>query len=189
MQVETFECQETAAEPTEASEEALNLIEELGLVGQRSLIVKSTKTGADTRVPYRVITSEESFVYRTLCPTQVALSKYSDGPVPLRILQIAAHAKSVGLDKLYVWCRPSPMTKDPVLIARCDEYDWSTDDSKTRILGRWGEELETFSVLLKRAVSASKERLVAEAEQILSAVRSAGDAEIVSKGANHKINW
>ena len=40
MKVETFECQETAAEPIEMAEEAINLIEEMGLEGQQSLVGK-----------------------------------------------------------------------------------------------------------------------------------------------------
>ncbi len=188
MEVETFECQETAAEPIEASEEAIEIIRSMNLEGQAELIT-APKAGRESRMPYRIITAEEDFVYRTLCPKQTALAKYKDGPVPLRVLQIAAHAHEIGLGHLFVWHRASPAVKDPVLVSRKNEYDWDTDNRETRILARWGDELETFAILFKRAVEAAKQKLIADAESLLSEVKVATGEKIVQKGASFRIAW
>lgn len=179
MNVETFECTETAAEPIEASEEAIRLMEELELGGQQDLICK-TKANQTTRAPYREMTEEEYHVYRTLCPSSVKIERYKAAPIPLRVLQIAAHAKQCfPKAKLLVWDRESVTVKDPVLVAEMpnDTYDWQF---KTRyILARWGEELETFQVLMKRAVSLARERLTQAAEALVSKVRDMPNGEII----------
>lgn len=169
MQVETFECQETAAEPIEASEEAVRLIEEMGLTGQRALVGKSKTGDRDVRGPYREMTDEERFTYGVLCPEVVSLEKYSRSPIPLRVLQIAAHAKSLGLfNRIKVWDRESVAEKDPVLVAETGQYEWSPE--KVFILARWGEELETFSVLLKRATDILRQQAKQNLEAALAAV-------------------
>lgn len=189
MQVETFECSETAAEPIEASEEAIGLIESLGLTGQKELICK-TSGDRDTRCPYREMTAEERFVYGVLCPTKVKLSDYKVAPIPLRVLQIAAHAKSLGLfDELVVWDRESVMVQDPVLVGRKGS-EWSSL-SQMFILARWGTELESFATLVKRAVAAKKEQLLESVESIRSSIDSEiarvqglSSADIIKAGPN-----
>lgn len=174
MQVETFECVETASEPIEASEEAIGLIESLGLAGQKELICKPEEKPS-TRCPYREMTAEEAFVYGVLCPDKSPLGKYKASPIPLRVLQIAAHANSLGIFKdLEVWDRESVTVKDPVLVAyNGDRYKW---DRKLFILARWGEELETFATLLKRAVAIKREQFT----EALEGIRASIDAQIAS---------
>jgi len=179
MQVETFECNETANEPLEESEEALRIIDVLGLKGQQELAVQVN--GRDSRCPYREMTAEENFVYRTLCPLDVELKNYKASPIPLRVLQVAAHAQSLGMfSHLYVWDRESVAIKDPVLVGYVGAYYFSPD--KTFILARWGEELEAFATLIKRAVAAKKEHLTQAANSVLSRVQSMSDAEILAAG-------
>lgn len=191
MQVETFECVETAAEPIEATEEAIGLIESLGLTGQNVFVRGKEETGTarDQRCPYREITAEERFVYLTLCPKESSLKNYSASPIPLRVLQIAAHANGLGMfNRLVVWDRESVAVKDPVLVAMTGEYEWSTNN-KTFILARWGEELETFAVLLKRACEGARERLTTEANSLARRVAGLTDAEIIAAGPNRSIAW
>lgn len=172
MQVETFECSETAAEPIEATEEAIALMESMGMQGQLELIrPKGDKPAA--RCCYREITAEEFFVYKLLCPTETKLSQYSASPIPLRVLQVAAHAKSLELFReLYVWDRESVTVKDPVLIASTGANDWDWQQ-KRYILARWGEELETFSTLLKRALAAKREQLSEGLKQAVGVIAAA----------------
>lgn len=167
MQVETFECPEVAAEPIEASEEAIRLIEELGLEGQRTLVAPD-KSGRETRSPYREILKDELAVYMLLCPQATKLANYNASPIPLRVLQVAAHATVVipGC-RLVVWDREEAQVKDPVLVAETGKYEWSAD--KRYILARWGEHLETFATLVKRAAAAKR-------EQIEAAIRGCGTA-------------
>ena len=49
MAVESFACEETIVEPLETSEQAIGLIDELGLDGQRTFIQPAGKTGIQTR--------------------------------------------------------------------------------------------------------------------------------------------
>lgn len=194
MPVETFECQETSAEPIEIAEEAIGLIEELGLEGQLSLVRKADAEkpmSVATRWPYRVMTAEEVFVYGVLCPTRTEMKSYADGPIPIRVLQIAAHAKSVRPElQLFVWHRAVPGVKDPVLVAQThDELNsWNTGFLRF-ILARWGEELEAFSTLMRKACSSQRERLASEAERLVLLVKGASDAEVIEKGPAASIGW
>lgn len=189
MQVETFECSETAAEPIEACDEAVRLMDELGLAGQKELVHPAEKTGFVSRCPYRQITADEMFVYQTLCPTATPLERYNASAIPLRVLQVAAHAKSLGMFKrLQVWDRAAAEVKDPVLVAYTgDAYDWQ--NNHCFILARWGEELETFATLVGRAVGAAKESLVEQADALAAKVRSLTKGEIIAAGANKRIEW
>lgn len=151
MKVETFECSETAAEPIEAAEEAIEIIRSLGLNGQLELLAPNDET---KRAPYREMTADELFVYETVCPTKAKLSDYRRTPIPLRVLQIASHVTELGLcEELEVWDAASPAEKDPVLVGIVGP---SYRPLKRFILARWGEELETFVVLFKRAIEVKR---------------------------------
>lgn len=188
MRVETFECVETASEPIEATEEAIALIEEMGLTGQQSLLSQGATDKPVSRCPYREIRQDERFVYKTLCPKATEIKRYDAAPIPLRVLQIAAHAKSLGLFKrIIVWSQEEFEEKDPVLVACTDEYDFS--GNKTYILARWGEELETFATLVKRACDVARKSLQQEARKLVSILEAATDAELMAKGPNREIHW
>lgn len=194
MKVESFECDETRSEPIEASQEAMSLIEELGLEGQKSLCNGSKDSLDAGRIPYRQMYAEELFVYRVLCPNRFALQDYDRSPIPLRVLQIASHAKSLDFfDRIVVWDRASALEKDPVLVGETKDakYSWMTNNW---ILARWGEELETFSVLLGRAAVARREQLktdLAKAKASImaaeAALRESTDAQIVEWGHDASI--
>jgi len=151
MLVESFACEETSAEPPEASEAAVALIESLELSGQRSLV--HSVHGRRTRLPFRQIRDDESFVYRTLCPNSTALQAYAGSPIPLRVLEIAEVAHTSGMfDKgLRVWDRAAASVKDPVLVGLAS-VPGQTWGENTYILARWGEELESFPTLVQRAL-------------------------------------
>lgn len=180
VQVESFECVETASEPIEATEEVKALIEELGLDGQLERISKD-KNGNVKRSPYREMTEEETFVYQELCPEKSKIENYTATPIPLRVLQIAAHAKQVipGC-RLIVWDKAKHDVKDPVLVAETGK-EYSTD--KRFILARWGDELETFSTLMSRAISAKRMRLISELKSKALAAESLSESEII------QANW
>ena len=184
MKVETFECSETAAEPIEAAEEAIEIIRNLGLNGQLELLAPNDET---KRAPYREMTADEVFVYETICPTKAKLEDYRRTPIPLRVLQIASHVTDLGLcESLEVWDAASPAEKDPVLVGVSGSRHSS--NFKRFILARWGEELETFVVLFKRAVAVKREQIEQKYREISSdcaakagQVGSLSDAEIVKK--------
>jgi hypothetical protein len=188
MQVETFECSEVSAEPIEACEEALAIIASLGLSGQEALTAKQDEK-PQTRCPYREITKEETFVYGVLCPEQTKLKDYKASPIPLRVLQIAAHAVSLNIfEELHVWDRASVVVKDPVLVA-IRKHPTRSWERTTFILARWGETLETFSVLLQRALEMKRtqvlgrlESVTSKAKMLLDNIDSLEASELIENG-------
>lgn len=153
MKVETYEVitideQSGAFINEEVSEEALTLIESLGLEGQKELI-QERSVGSETvvtRNPYRQMTAEEAAIFGAILPRHVGLSTYSDGPIPLRVLQVAAHAREL-FDTIEVWCPAEPQQPDPLLIGLKGE-NWR---AQRFLLARWGEVLEPIEVLRDRA--------------------------------------
>lgn len=168
MLVETYEVTETMGDGTQECEaEALALIEEMGLEGQQSR-VKRTDTGETKRNPYRLMSIDEVFVYGEICPKRTVLTKYADGPVPLRVLQVAAHAKSL-FERLEVWHPESAAEKDPVLVG-VNGYEWNPRERF--ILARWGEELLPFSELMTKAAKLYRDRVrgaLADAKALIEA--------------------
>jgi hypothetical protein len=181
MQVETYEALEVDCEGNvESDSEAVALIEKLGLAGQQKLI-RRTESGGGTivsRNPYRKLTAEESFVYRELCPEQCKVAEYDAGPIPLRVLQVAAHAAD-HFKELQVWAATSVAIKDPVLVGvkteRVAGRSW--DDTVTFILARWGDVLEPFDKLLEKASASFRARHAGTCNTIIAKARAAA-AEI-----------
>lgn len=150
MQVETYECEETAAETIEASEEALALVEELGLDGQKTLLCPPKAGDTARRCPYPEATVEQIRVFSLVCPIRFALTLYSRCPMPLRVLQVASHATALGIfDRLEIWDHPSQDTKDPILVAHTRPQYQS--DNKIHFLARWGDTLDEWPALVRIA--------------------------------------
>lgn len=168
MQVETYECDEIKDETPEMSEEALRLIEELDLDGQRQITAKPD--GGAKRMPYREMTAEERFVFVHICPQQTPLAHYAATPIPVRVLQVAAHAKPL-FDRIIVWHPRTATEPDPVLVGvNGAEY---SSDQKTYILARWGEVLEEMPALRRIALAKWREATVAKLKGIAAEITSA----------------
>jgi len=145
-QVELYEVEDVRQETIEQCEEAQKLIAELGLDGQKS----EATTAAVARFPFRLMTDEELFVYGQLCPSHQSLKTFADSPIPLEVLKTAAYAKNLQDSRIAymeVWSASSVRVKDPVLVARDQQYS-----SKNYILARWGEELLPLEVLIPQAI-------------------------------------
>lgn len=151
MQVETYEV--ISNDPSKGdnalvaeleSEEAQRLIDQLGLDGQRQLLAPDD-SGVVTRNPYRRMTETEARVYRCLLPQQVEVSAYGDGPIPLRVLQVAAHAREL-FPRLEVWFEAG--SRDDPLLVGCDSSGQYTTRER-HLLARWGEVLRPFEELLE----------------------------------------
>lgn len=136
MLVQTYEVEETTSEAAglAADHEALELIDSLNLVGQLNLTNRDTVE----RFPYRKLAKTEAQVFGVLCPQRTKLESYSDGIIPLRVLQVAAHVQRTGYcDYLEVWHPENADIKDPFLIG-CKKSGY---DYERYLLARWGEEL------------------------------------------------
>lgn len=180
MKVETYEAISLDVQGGEVvneqvNEEALALIETLDLDGQRNLVQKRSVGDEEVfvRNPYRRMSKEEQAIFSALMPNRVKLERYADGPIPLRALQVAAHARSLDFfDRGFeVWC-PQPGRDDPVLVGlKKGEYS-STD---IYLLARWGEELRSLDELRAKAsaiVIAKVRAAAAKAKAEVAAIES-----------------
>lgn len=151
IQVETFEMEDAyhgEASQAVADVESIALCEKLGLEGQLSISNVETQT----RSPFKVMTKDEYAVYGLICPEHVEVRAFKTEPIPLRVLQVLAYAKSdecpIKFDSLQIWSVSSAVIKDPLLVGKVKtgSYEYSY-----YLLARWGEELEHFSELMKKA--------------------------------------
>ncbi len=173
MQVETYECQETQTEHPECSDEALKLIAELGLAGQDAL--NTAPSGDKTRFPYRKMRADEAAVFTLLCPRTCKLTEYADSPIPLRVLQVAAHAKPL-FDELIVWAAPNSDVKDPVLVGIKKKGEWTQE---RYILARWADALDEWPAVVKAAAEKFRDKLIAAAAEKM---KDAMQYEAMAKG-------
>lgn len=155
MLVETFE-QQVEQHP-EACDEAARLIDELGLSGQQTLMHPDKQETA--RCPYRQWSALEAEVYSLLCPSTDSVGDYDADAIPLRVLQVLAHAKSLDLyTEFKVIHAANPAIKDPVLLGiPTNGNTW--DRSKWHLLARWGAELDEFPVLMEKAAKVKAAQL------------------------------
>ena len=163
MLVETFEVQKevNADGQTQPDAECMALIEQLGLTGQHQLIHRDEK-GGDKICPYRKMTADEMAVYAILCDQKTELRTYADEAIPLRILQVAAHARDF-FQYLEVWHPRNADVKDPVLIGRKGQFM-----GEVFILARWGKVLDSFEVLKAQATKIYREKCLSEMKRIKS---------------------
>jgi len=159
MEVETFEVleRETGEQAPEMEAEAIEIIEALGLTGQQGLIVEpgEAEVAVKTRIPYRKIKADEEAIYKVLCPSSCLIEEYEAGPIPLRVLQVAAHAKELDFfnEGLHVCYAPDVQTKDPLLVGHRKSIPAGTTWARTEtfILARWGDVLLSMEELYELA--------------------------------------
>jgi hypothetical protein len=170
MLVETYEIEETAVDgQQECSDEALALIESLDLDGQREL-VKVDDDGDASRVPYPKMTKEQKAVIEAICPRETKLAKYADQSIPLRVLQVAAHAVQL-FDELWVWHPENADEKDPYLIGKN-----TGGTTEGFILARWGDELLAWGELVKKAGRKLRDLRVSKLRDIAAQASAAADS-------------
>jgi len=152
MQVETYECQEVQEETIEMSDEAVGLIESMELVGQKKLLTKTDEDTEIVRCPYREMKRDERFVYNLLCPVEHKIEEYTESAIPLRVLQVLAHAKQFELFKTFrIWTAEGQI-KDPVLVAYDEISSYGSATGTRYILARWADELDAWPQLVKKAI-------------------------------------
>ena len=147
MQVETFEIESTVLSgglPPEEEQQMLNLAEELGLKGQATLLSGDSPEEGHV-VPYEVLDNAHQLVWKVLCPYSSHVQDYAGGVIPLRVLQVIAHAKPL-CDRIEVWSA-TPDMRDPLLVGKLNK----SYNSPLFLLARWGEELFPIAELAERA--------------------------------------
>lgn len=180
MLVETYEQTEVSSMTPDECEGGLALVKKLGLSKQDVFYA------ADRRaVPWLEITPEQKMVYGLLCPVAQPLPEYDAGPVPVRVLEVAERALESGFFTaacpLKVW-RPESLSDirlDPFLVGyRQDKtLDWRQFEYP---LARWGDALDTWDVMLKKAKEIARVKLLAVRAEIDR------DIEALSNYASHR---
>lgn len=194
MLVETYEATETDELGfAEDRDEAEALCKQLGLEGQKRFF-RSKEEGRENSCPYRKMTREEMTVYRVLCPQKTSIENYSDGPIPVRVLQVATHAKEF-FGKIEVWHPENADIKDPVLVG---ENRLDNGDQEKFILARWGEVLLSFGELralagkiYRETIIGKLETAIAEAQADLNRIQAMSETTCLQnwRSSNPSYNW
>lgn len=166
--VETYEVGELTengvseyADPI-AAERFVTLAREMGLVGQSGL-VGAVRPSAHA---FRPMSAVEQFTFGALFPTKTPVEKYAGEPMPLRVLEVLKKAREAGQFKRFeVWSPEVGTTiKDPVLVG-IGTGRWDFEEIPHPV-ARWGDALEEFSALVKRAGAMVKSRAIAAIRRI-----------------------
>ena len=183
MDIETYEVTEVCEKgSTENFEQTKEIINDLDLKGQMKFVDNETQEVH----PYRKLTGQEKLVYETLLPEVTLLKDYDDSIIPLRVLQVAAHALSLGvITEIEVWHTSNADVKDPLLVGTNGKGKYSSDTAYY-ILARWGDVLENFQVLSENA----RKMLVDEANAKITTVISQVTAlkESIAENVKDKFN-
>lgn len=141
MKIETYEIEEPKAEP-QMEAEAVELIEKLGLAGQKSLVVD---TGTEEkRIPYREASAAERVIFEAVFPRCEKVEAYSKGIIPVRALQVLAHGREL-FDNVNV--RYSETGAEAMLVG----VDGPSYQEKWFPLARWGNSLRAIEKLREEA--------------------------------------
>lgn len=187
MQIETYELEELkGSEATDmaADSEAIELIEKLGLEGQQKLTVKETAT----RFPYPRLSASQAAVFGTMFPQKTYASQYSQGIIPLRVLQVISFCRQFPQTAhLNIWHAAS-VKEDPILVGSPGPYS-----SEEYLLARWGDALPTFEELQAKALPLVVARFkvdLAKAKQKLDGfIASAEDLATVYLSDGNRPTW
>lgn len=180
LQVETFEQEDAShsdATTMAADSEACSLIQSLGLKGQEQLVNGTTVT----RVPYRAMEAREMQVYRALCDATAKVEDYSAEPIPLRVLQVVAHARETGLfNRIEVWYPKAARIDDPVLVGvrktltYPDQHQYSSlTTDHFHLLARWGKSLLPLEQMEAMALDLCRKTRLARLTEVAAQVRRA----------------
>lgn len=165
MKIETYEIEEinsSEASVMAADGESAELIEKLGLAGQRELI--NPESG--TRFQYPRMTKLQTLVFETCFPVKTKLDAFRHEIIPLRVLQVAAFCRDFQQTAfLEVWHTAIPK-QDPILVGRKESYS-----SENYLLARWGDSLDTFEQLIEKARPILKAKCVARLNKLKSGVK------------------
>ncbi len=162
MEIETFECETIPS--ADFTDEAVALAAKLGATGQEAFYQQDKPVQ-----PYRLMTPEEFAIYKLAFPIREEIAKYKAGPIPLRVLQVGAHAKDLIEGTLVIWHQGAG--KDDPLLTMRQGSEWG---GSYYLLARWGEALEEFAVIRTRAAQkfalSCKMKLLACQQEIQTAM-------------------
>lgn len=128
-------------------------VEELGLEGQRTVLIDKEKSP----IPFLWMNAALVSTFKVLCPTGVDVEKYDKTPIPVELLEVVGLCMKEGyFAKIKVWYNEKE--KDPVIIGYTMPKDgdvssnWSLDYySQKYLIGRWADVKASLDSLVERA--------------------------------------
>jgi len=180
MVIETYEIEGLDSEAPEITDENRKMAEELGLTGQLGIL--GTNEEPNDAIPYRAMTDVEYCVYKAVMPMMTKVTEYKRDVMPIRILQVVAHALELDcFDEVQVWYPKLAEIKDPVLVGRVGENEWS--DRTYYLMARWGEALESFEELSKLAAKILRTQYDTKVAEVRSGIAGVADGSSYSDEA------
>lgn len=156
MAIETYLLEENADVITdvELNEEWHQKVSELELEGQKKIV-----SPGKSPIPFPFMNENMLKVYSELCPVKDKVQNYQMSAIPLKALSlIALSQKEMYFDYIEIWhsnTKPDPIAVGS-LIPEADKT--KTWNAQKYIIARWGDELESFPELAKKAMDIWKQR-------------------------------
>lgn len=141
------------------------------------------------------MSKEERTIYGAVLTQHTELGNYEDDCIPLRVLQVAAHAKDCGLfERIEVWHgEPAMFRDDPLLVGLVPAGDGYSH--RYHMLARWGrellnlEQLEAIAIKLLRPIRLDEcRRQIQEATARLSILETTTSVADLSKSAHFYVS-
>lgn len=151
MHIREYAC-ETTPHSEEFSEEALALLEKLGAENQFRFYKQDGAV-----CPYRKMSPMEHAVYTLVLPVREPIAKFKACRIPLRVLQIGAHAAEHLQGELIIWHQGEGKDGPLLTLREGSEYAGSY-----YLLARWAEVFEEFPVLVEQAIEINRDKIRAE---------------------------
>jgi len=167
MEVELYDVLEMGVDlEKEPDLESIALITELDLKGQLTQVNDNNE-----RLPYQMITMEQNVIMSALFGSFQKISDYDKGPIPYRVLKEAKVAKE-HFKHLYIVFDTPAEDKDPILLGVNDEFQtWKGKEEVYKnsfLIARWGEALEDWGVLMKKALARNKDIGIAKFTEVMA---------------------
>lgn len=140
-------------------------------------VAEITPESTEQKLQFNKFKRDEHGIYQILCPShksfkaeQILGMKH----IPERIIEVVERSRDMFYE-FEIWEAESASEKDPILLGREKTLD---KDGKERdrwydeiyLLARWGQELENFDVLKKRAIESLSEPVKIELMKIKAKV-------------------
>lgn len=193
MQFETFDLgNRQIIDDPEREKEMRKYIDDLGLVGQKKMIV-----GQDDKIiPFPKMTTSDERVWEIICPEKTEISKYDAQIIPFEVLELVSMVKMKGyfdinteeatekgkartIGYIEIWDMPKEQI-DPLVVGviKKETQDtgstyWYTRNTAKFLLARWGHELQPFAKIVEQARKFWSDKRTADARKKISECQKA----------------